>query len=41
MDIAKLKKDIFEKNYLAAGKLLGEMFTLITEPISADPMDFE
>jgi hypothetical protein len=41
MDIAKLKKDIFSKNYLAAGKLLGEMFALISEPITAVHMDME
>ena len=41
MDIAKLKKDIFEKKYLAAGKLLGEMFTIVTESVTADNMDFE
>ena len=41
MDIAKLKKDIFSKNYLTAGKLLGEMFALNSEPITADHMDME
>jgi hypothetical protein len=41
MDFAKFNKDILSKNYIAAGKLFGYMFALISEPITADHMVME
>lgn len=36
LDIAKVKKDLSVKNYLAAGEILGEMLAIVTEPVTAD-----
>jgi len=32
-DIARLKKDVFSKDYMAAAEILGEMFKIISQPI--------
>lgn len=41
IDIAKVKMEMSKKAYLQAGVTLGEMLAIVTEPITAEHMDFE